>query len=66
MLDDQIGPKIAVLALADMARLPPSIITKIYFSSKQPCFNLPCFTYKGKRPFLLGILLLVQRFLCRN
>jgi hypothetical protein len=31
MQDDQIGPKIVGLAPADIAGLPPSIITKIYF-----------------------------------
>jgi hypothetical protein len=34
MQDDQIGPKIVVLAQAEMARQTPSIITKN--SSKQP------------------------------
>jgi hypothetical protein len=31
MQDNQNDPKIVVLAPADMARLPPSIITNIYF-----------------------------------
>jgi hypothetical protein len=64
MQDDQIGPKIVVLAPADMARISPSIIIK-EISSKQPSMsaettptlNLTCFT------FLLDILLVVLRFL---
>jgi hypothetical protein len=57
MQGDQIGPKVVGLAPADMARLPPNIITKN--SSKQPSLsagttptlNLPGFTYKEKRLF---------------
>jgi hypothetical protein len=61
MQDNQIAPKIAALAPPDMARLPPSIVTKIYFSSKQPTklvnwdytyFEL-ALLYKENRPFLL-------------
>jgi hypothetical protein len=37
MQDDQIGPKIAWLAPADMGRLPPSIITKKIFSNNIVC-----------------------------
>jgi hypothetical protein len=36
MQDDQIGSKIVVLTPADMARLPPSVIPTIFFSSIQP------------------------------
>jgi hypothetical protein len=46
MPDDQIGTKIAVIAPAGMARLPPSIITKILFSCKQPSLSAgPRYTY---------------------
>jgi hypothetical protein len=63
MQDDQIGQKIAGLAPADMARLhtPFHYSNKNIFSDKQPhlsagtapTLNLPCFMYKGNRPFLL-------------
>jgi hypothetical protein len=33
MLDDQFGPKIVILAPADVARLPPSIIKKLIVHS---------------------------------
>jgi hypothetical protein len=55
MQGDQIGPKIVGLGPADMARLPHSIITKIFLIVyKRPNMsdgtthssNLPCFTMK--------------------
>jgi hypothetical protein len=54
MQDDQNGPHIVVLALADMARLPPSIIIQKISPSAgtTPTLNLPCFTHKWSRPFL--------------
>jgi hypothetical protein len=61
MQDDQIGPKIVGLAPADVARLPTSKITKKIVGSNLVCqlglhtptLNLPCFTYKENRLFLL-------------
>jgi hypothetical protein len=57
---DQIGPKIVVLDIDYMARLPPDIITKKnIFSNKQPTYVSWDYTYfelallyKGNRPFL--------------
>jgi hypothetical protein len=65
--DDQIGPKIIGLAQAEMARLPPSIITKNYIISSEqpslsPTLNLPCFTREIVR-FYEYTFLLVLRFL---
>jgi hypothetical protein len=62
MQDDQIGPKIAGLAPADMARLPPSIHnSNIFFSCKQPRLSfgtpltliLPCFTRESFNYYII-------------
>jgi hypothetical protein len=67
--DYQIGPKIVVLAPADMARQPPSIITKKLVVNYLVC-QLGLLLFKlalldqGNRPFLLvDIFHLVLRFL---
>jgi hypothetical protein len=65
---DQIGPKIVGLVPADMARLPPSIITKIYILvvNNLVCQHLLriCFSLQGKSSvFYQCILHLINRFL---
>jgi hypothetical protein len=58
MQDDQISQKIMPLVLADMARLPPFVTTKLYFLAvyKQPSQSAgttPTLNFEGKSSDLM-------------